>query len=299
MSRPAVLADGVKSMIVRRGVTGGVAKRFIAGEHLHEALQYVKSLKEQNITASLNYLGENFTSAEDTDASVAAYVEAIKAVSAFYPDAVVSVKLTAIGLTSDPALARKNLHRLLEEAAGRGNVFLRIDMEDSRYTAEILKIVWETYKTHSNIGAVVQSYLRRTDRDIEVLLDLGIPVRLVRGSYDESSSVAYKREDEIDAAYRRQMFRLLDSDKYHTISTHDTAMLDAAKLYIRKKSIPKYRFEFESQMGMNPDGQKKLLAEGYRVRVDVPYGEAWLGYLLRCLGDKSVGTGFVLANLLR
>jgi proline dehydrogenase len=95
------------------------------------------------------------------------------------------------------------------------------------------------------------------------------------------------------------MFRLLDSPTYHTISTHDKPMLEAAQLYIRKHNIPKYRFEFESRMGMNPDYQKKLVADGYRVRIDVPYGEAWLGYLLRCLGDKSVGSGFVVANLLR
>ncbi|HEY3332833.1 MAG TPA: proline dehydrogenase family protein [Capsulimonadaceae bacterium] len=303
MSRSAAasLAENptVKSMIIRRGVDGAIPRRFIAGEQRHEALQVVKGIKEDEANASLEYLGENFTTEEDTESSVAEYVEVIKAVSAFYPDTVVSVKLTAIGLATDPKLALTNLNRLMDEACGRGNVFLRVDMEGSENVDSIIKIVREVRSKKANIGGVLAAHLRRTDRDLDQLLGLEMPLRLVRGSYDESPKVAFTRKDEIDAAYRRQMFRLLDSTTFHTIATHDTGMIEAAKLYTKKRNIPQYRFEFELPLGGNPSLQQSLIDDGYRVRVNVPYGEAWFPYLVRSLGESDMSGPALMLGLLK
>lgn len=289
----------IKSMIIRRGVAGVNPRRFIAGEHLHEALQAVKTLGDKASNVSLDYLGENFTTSEDTDAGVAAYVEAIKAVASFYPDSLVSVKLTAIGLATSPQLAYTNFNNLLAEAAGRGDVFLRIDMEGSQYVDDVIKIARQAHSVNSNVGTALASHLRRTDRDLDDVINDGIPIRLVRGAYDEPAKLVYTRKDEIDAAYRRQMFRLLDSPTYHTIANHDPEMVESAKLYTKKRNIEKNSFEFEFPLGGNPKLQQELMAEGYRVRVNIPYGEAWYPYFVRCLGESPVSPMGLILGLFR
>lgn len=302
-SKPYVLqlaeSPSIKSMILRRGVKGPLVRRFVAGELLHEALLTVKALQEKKILSAIDYLGENFISPEETNRAMEQYMETLKALGTFYPDDYLSVKLTAIGLATDPQLAMDNLLTLMKEARGRGSIFVRVDMEGSRYTDDTLQIVKDVHDSYENIGAVLQSYLRRTDKDVEEMIDLGISVRLVKGAYSEPPSIAYSAKEETDRAFRRHMFALLERGVWPSIATHDEKMVRAAKLYCRQKGIDKNRFEFEMLLGIRQDLQVKLAEEGFHVRVYVPYGEAWYAYFSRRLAERPANVYFLLSNLLK
>ena len=303
MSRSTVqsLAESpmIKSMILARGIKGPLVRRFVAGEYLPDALMVIKALEAKKILSAIDFLGENFTHPEETERAMEQYMEAIKAIATFYPTAYVSVKLTAIGLATDKESARSNLVKLLEEGKNRSDVFIRVDMEGSKYTQDTLDIVKEVHGAYDNVGTVIQSYLRRSDKDIEDLIERKISVRLVKGAYAEPPMVAYTIKDDTDRAYRRHMFALLERGTWPSIATHDEKMVKAAQLYCWQKNIPKDRYEFEMLLGIRQELQSKLAADGYIVRVYVPYGEAWYPYFTRRLAERPANVMFFLSNLLR
>ena len=277
---------------------GGFARRFIAGETIDEAIDAVADLPGKGLTLTLDYLGESVASADAAAAAAADYVGIIDTIVASGIERNVSVKLTQLGLDVDRATAVDNLRRILEPADAHG-FFVRIDMENSPYTEATLSIL-ETLRQlgHTSIGTVIQTCLKRSEADIRRLNGLGVRVRLVKGAYKEPRTVAYQQKTEVDAAFVDLMRLLLDEGTYPAIATHDPIMIETAKAYAKSKSYANDRFEFQMLYGIRRDLQTALVAQGYRVRVYVPFGKQWYPYFMRRLGERPANVAFVLRGLI-
>ena len=277
----------------------GFARRFIAGETIEEALDAVAGLPARGLGLTLDYLGESVSSGDAAAAAAAEYVRVIQAMVASGVERNISVKLTQLGLDVDRATAVDNIRRLLE-ASDAHEFFVRIDMEDSRHTDATLRIVdtlWQ--QEHRRIGTVIQSYLKRSEADIRQLNTMGVRIRLVKGAYLEPKTVAFQDKADVDASYVDLMRLLLDEGHDPAIATHDPAMLDATKAHAAAKGYGKDRFEFQMLYGIRRDLQTSLVAEGYRVRVYVPFGKQWYPYFMRRLGERPANIGFILRAVLR
>lgn len=277
---------------------GGFARRFIAGETVDEAIAAVADLPAKGLGLTLDYLGESVASAAAAAAAAADYVGIIGNIVSSGIERNLSLKLTQLGLDVDRATAVDNMRRILEPADG-GGFFVRIDMENSPYTDATLSIL-ETLRQqgHNSIGTVIQSCLKRSEADIRRLNDLGVRVRLAKGAYKEPRPVAYQQKSEVDAAFVDLMHLLMDEGTYPAIATHDPIMIEAAKAYATSKGHANDRFEFQMLFGIRRDLQAALVAEGYRVRVYVPFGKQWYPYFMRRLGERPANVGFVLKGLL-
>jgi proline dehydrogenase len=277
----------------------GFARRFIAGESVEEAVAAVGSLRDRGLMLTMDYLGESVATAEEADAATREYFRILDAIVRSGIERNVSIKLTQLGLDVDRATAVDNLRRILEPATEHG-FFVRIDMENSAYTdvtLQIFETLWQ--QGHRNIGLVLQSALRRSEQDLERLLQLGARVRVVKGAYMEPKTVGYQKKSEVDEAFVRLMKRLLDEGHYPAIATHDPDMIAAAKAYAAERQHSKDRFEFQMLYGVRRDLQAALVGEGYRVRVYVPFGEQWFPYFMRRLGERPANVGFVVKGILR
>jgi proline dehydrogenase len=276
----------------------GFARRFIAGETIDEAVDCVKDLPAKGLKLTLDYLGESVSSAAAASAAAADYVKIINAIVASGIERNISLKLTQLGLDVDKATAVDNMRRILEPADAHG-FFVRIDMENSPYTdatLDILDTLWR--QGHTSIGAVIQSYLKRSADDIRKLNVHGVRVRLVKGAYKEPKAVAYQKKSEVDGAFVELMQGLLDEGTYPAIATHDPVMIDATKAYAKSKGYANDRFESQMLYGIRRDLQTALVKEGYRMRVYVPFGKQWYPYFMRRLGERPANVAFVLRGIL-
>jgi proline dehydrogenase len=275
----------------------GFARRFVAGESIEEAVAAVRPLCERGLGLTLDYLGERVTSFEAAAAAAAEYVRVIEAVVESGIERNLSVKLTQLGLDVDRATAMDNMRRVLEPADRHG-FFVRIDMEGSAHrvaTLDIIETLWQ--QGHRQIGGVVQSCLRQSGEDVGRLNALGVRVRLVKGAYKEPKTIAYHRKADVDASFLDLMRRLLDEGHYPAIATHDPAMIDATKGYAARRGYPADRFEFQMLYGIRRDLQASLVAEGYRMRVYVPFGRQWYPYFMRRLGERPANLWFVIRGV--
>ena len=277
---------------------GGFARRFIAGETVAEAIDAVADLPGKGLGLTLDYLGESVSSAVAAAAAATDYVGIIDQIVASGIERNISLKLTQLGLDVDRATAVDNMRRILEPADAAG-FFVRIDMENSPYTDATISIL-ETLRQqgHTSIGTVIQTCLKRSEGDIRKLNALGVRVRLVKGAYKEPRTVAYQQKSEVDAAFVDLMRLLMDEGTYPAIATHDPIMIETAKAYARSKGYANDRFEFQMLYGIRRDLQSALVAQGYRVRVYVPFGKQWYPYFMRRLGERPANVGFVLRQLL-
>ena len=275
----------------------GFARRFIAGETTAEAIAAAQTLGGRGFSISLDYLGESVASAELAAAAARAYADIITAIVAAGVERNISLKLTQLGLDVDRATAIDNLRRVLDAAQPHG-FFIRIDMENSPYTDATLEIL-ETVRGlgFTAVGTVIQSCLLRSDADVERLNRLGARVRLVKGAYNEPRTVAYHRLEDVNAAYVRLAGRLLDANPYPAFATHDPVMIEAVKAEAAARGIAGDRFEFQMLYGIRRDLQAALLADGYRVRVYVPFGRQWFPYFMRRLGERPANVAFVLRGI--
>ena len=277
----------------------GFARRFIAGESVDEAIDAARTLGAKGFGVSLDYLGESVATLELADAATRDYLAIIAQVVAAGVERNLSLKLTQLGLDIDQATALDNLRRILEPAGAHG-FFVRIDMENSPYTdatLEVIDTLWGLGYHH--VGTVIQSCLTRSPGDVDRLNALGARVRLVKGAYRESKAVAYRTMAEVDAAFIDLARRLLDHNPDPAIATHDPVMIDAVKAHARDRGIALDRFEFQMLYGIRRDLQAALLAEGYRVRVYVPFGKQWFPYFMRRLGERPANVAFVVKGILR
>ena len=276
----------------------GFARRFIAGENVHEAVAAVADLPGKGLHLTLDYLGESVATTAEAAAAAADYITIIDAIVASGVERNISLKLTQLGLDVDKATAVDNMRRILEPADAAG-FFVRIDMENSPYTdstIEILETLWR--QGHTRVGTVIQSYLKRSPGDIAKLNTMGARVRLVKGAYKEPKEVAYQHKSEVDGAFVDLMQTLLDYGTYPAIATHDPVMIEATKAYAKRNGHANDRFEFQMLYGIRRDLQMSLLKEGYRVRVYVPFGKQWYPYFMRRLGERPANVAFVLRGIL-
>ncbi len=303
-SRAVMLAladnDTIKRTLVRNGMSKGIVQRFVAGETLDDALATARRLQERKIGAALDLLGENVATHQEARAATDAYIQVLHSVAETgLPSPYLSIKLTALGLDLNNATATQNLFRILEAARESADAFVRVDMEGSTYTQRTLDIVRAAHREFKNVGTVLQSYLRRTDADLELLVEEGIPVRLVKGAYAEPAAVAFPDKAEVDAAYVRQMKALLRHGEHPAIATHDEAILHEAKRFVRQNGVDNDRYEFQMLLGIRRDLQETLAQEGYHVRAYIPFGASWYPYFMRRLAERPANVGFILRNLLK
>ena len=303
-SRAVLLAlaenQTVKRTLVQNGMSKGMVQRFVAGETLDDALAAARRLQTQKINTALDLLGENVATEAEAKASAEAYIEVLSAMAeADLPSPYISIKLTALGLDLGDEVAAANLKRVLTAAVVHAHAFVRVDMEGSVYTQQTLDLVRAAHKDFGNVGTVLQSYLRRTDEDLAQMNADGISVRLVKGAYAESASVAYPDKADVDAAYVRQMHVLLRQGHHPAIASQDEAILREAKRFVREEHIDNGQFEFQMLLGIRRDLQESLAAEGYAVRAYVPFGVSWYPYFMRRLAERPANIGFILRNLMK
>jgi proline dehydrogenase len=275
------------------------ARRFIAGEAVEEAVETSRRVQAEGLHITLDYLGESVRTAEEADAATRAYVRLLDVIVAAGIERNISLKLTQLGASIDRATCVDNLRRILEPA-GRHGFFVRMDMENSPWTQmtlDIFETLWQ--QEYRNVGVALQAALRRTERDVQRMNELGARVRLVKGAYKEPETVAYKRKADVDAAFLRLARVLLDEGTYPAIATHDPAMIEGTRAYAAGRGIGKDRFEFQMLYGIRRDLQVELSAEGYDVRLYVPFGREWFPYFMRRLGERPANLGFVMRGILR
>jgi proline dehydrogenase len=304
LSRSALLflsrREGLKDVATRLGPLRELAGRFIAGETLEEAVEAVKELNAQGLMASFDHLNEAVRSEAETRDEVREYRRLLARIDAVGVRANVSLKLTQCGLLMDKALALKNARVVVAEAAERGS-FVRVDMEQSAVTQATLDTVRALHAEfgEARVGAVLQSYLRRTEKDARALCAQRVRIRLCKGAYLEGPEVAFPDKRDVDAHFVRVMRVLLDSGVYHGIATHDERMIDATLDYAAKQRLPRGAFEFQMLYGIRRDLQVRLARAGFPVRIYVPYGRHWYPYFMRRLAERPANLWFVVKNLVK
>jgi proline dehydrogenase len=293
-------STALKSLASRYGMRGGrgFARRFIAGETVGEAIDAARAIQADGLTVTLDLLGEGVASIAEADTATRAYLAVIDAIAASGVERNISLKLTQLGLTVDRATSVDNLRRILD-AAKAHDFFVRIDMENSPFTAvtlDVFETMWQ--QGYRNVGVVLQSYLPRSDADAARMNALGARVRLVKGAYNEPRDVAYATKEEVDAAFVRIMRLLLAGGRFPAIATHDPAMIGATTAFAAERGVDPSRFEFQMLYGIRRDLQKSLRQQGYGVRVYVPFGREWFPYFMRRLGERPANIGFVIRGVL-
>lgn len=292
-------SSAARRLITGTPLTRGLSRRFVAGETVDELVDAVRAANAEGLTATANYLGESVKSEEAARAAADRYVEVLERIRRDGLDANVSLKFTQMGQNISDTFLRANLGRVLEQAQA-GGIFVRFDMESSDYTDRTLsafRTLWS--EGVRDIGVVLQSYLRRTQADVERMVDLGARVRLCKGAYAEPERLAYQDREEVRASFVRAMEVLLSRGHYPGIATHDDAMIRATVEYAKREGIGADRFEFQMLHGVRRDLQQQLVAQGWRVRVYIPFGEAWYPYLMRRLAERPANVVFLAGSVLK
>ncbi len=276
------------------------AGRFVAGESLDDFVPIVRRLGAEGFTVASAILGEGVQSADETQNVVREYRELLARIAAERLPANVALKLTHLGLAIGEALAAANLRVLADSAEALQNT-IRIDMEESAYVDATLRIYRKLREEgRDNVGMVLQAYLYRTPADLDSLLDLRPNLRLVKGAYLEPASVAYPRKADVDRAYLDLIDKALATCGYTAIATHDEAAIRHAIATTSRLGLPKRGcFEFQMLYGVRPALQRRLVAEGFTVRIAAPYGKSWYPYFMRRLAERPANVGFIVRSMLR
>lgn len=281
-----------------------VSRRFVAGMTVEEAIAVATQLNGEGIDVSLDSLGESVLQVSQAEESAAIYHRLLDEIAARKLRANVSVKLTQMGMDigghgAGPDLAERILGRLVEHAAA-ADTFVRIDMEGSDYTEATIAM---TERLHAQwpgrVGTVLQAYLFRTEQDAERLVAQGIRIRLCKGAYKEPATIAFPEKADVDANYVKLMKRLATCGVYCGLATHDEAIIDAMRRFVAETSLDKSAFEFQMLYGIRRDLQRKLVAEGYRMRVYVPFGTEWYPYFMRRLAERPANVLFLAKNFFK
>jgi proline dehydrogenase len=290
-------------LATRVPVTRPMVRRFICGETLEEALPSIRRLRDEGLATTVDVLGESVTAEADARAAAARYLAVLDALAANDLDRNVSLKPTQMGLGISPDLARETIGSIVAKAVDLG-AFIRIDMEDHTTTDATLAL-WRDVRPAgwedggADVGLVIQSALRRSDADIEAIIEAGGRVRLCKGAYKEPSGDAYQDKAEVDAAYERQMLRLMRAGRYPALATHDVRLIKRAIEVAKAEGIARDSFEFQMLYGIRRDIQEQLAGAGWRVRTYVPFGGQWYPYFMRRLAERPANVSFLLRNMWR
>jgi proline dehydrogenase len=277
-----------------------LASRFVAGETIDDAITALHDLNVSNLSASLDLLGESVLHAEEAQRACRTYLDLLERIQAAKANANVSVKLTQMGLDIDEQLCLGNMRAIIGKAKQYGS-FVRIDMEQSSYTAKTIALFKDIlYPEFGNfVGVVLQSYLRRTAADVSTMITLGARVRLCKGAYKEPQDVAFPDKRDVDANFIDCMEQLMERGHYPGIATHDIRIIDHAMAFAKQRHIPSERFEFQMLYGVRRDLQYRLRRDGYNMRVYVPFGSHWYPYLMRRLAERPANIAFITTNILK
>lgn len=293
----------LRRMAERSAIGQRLSSRFVAGTQVEDALRVTQTVNRAGLSVSVDNLGENVTNVEEARASAQLYHQMLDEIGARKLEANVSLKLTHMGLDVDEKLARDLVTGLVAKAAAMNPPnFVRVDMEGSPYTQRTLDFVHELHcrPAHAGaVGAVIQSYMRRAESDIEKLLAERIRIRLCKGAYKEPEEIAFQKKSEVDANYVRLMKILMKSGVYHGLATHDEKIIQQAKVFAKQEQISPDAFEFQMLYGIRRDLQRRLVREGWRMRVYVPFGTEWYPYFMRRLAERPANAFFLARNLFR
>lgn len=274
-----------------------LAKRFVAGETIESAIRAVRELNAAGMTATLDFLGEDVFDREAAAKTKDSYLDMLDAIRLSGVDTNVSVKMTAMGLLIDEDFALENLSQILEHAMRNSDPFVRVDMEGSSVTEKTLALVDRAYEKYQNVGPVLQAYLKRTPYDVQHAIERKQRVRICKGAYNEPPEIAFKDMPQIRKAYLELAQRLLTDGHYPGIATHDREIVDSVKAFTAQNEIPNDRFEFQMLYGCRPQLQRELVAQGYRMRVYVPFGTHWAGYFYRRVMERRENAIFALSSM--
>jgi proline dehydrogenase len=285
------------------GLARSVSSRFIAGKTLDDALEVCRRIRTEGITATLDYLGENVHSLDEAAACRNMYIRAVHALHRAGLEPNVSLKLTQFGVDFSLEACEANVSALVEAAAAVGG-FVRIDMEGSAYTDRTLDLVRRVHRQHRACGTVIQAYLRRSPQDLTSLIQAGIRVRLCKGAYLEPSEIAFPKKEDVDRQYIDMAQQMLTATQsrtgyYPALATHDERIIGLIESFASSNGIARDNFEFQMLYGIRRDLQERLVKDGYRMRLYVPFGEAWFPYFMRRLAERPANLLFLVRNLLR
>jgi|SRR5450755_3129821 proline dehydrogenase len=273
-----------------------LAKRFVPGESVESAIAAVRALNAYKLSASLDFLGEDVFNEADAAHTTETYLRMIDAIAQTGVDANISVKLSAMGQSIDENLAFANLKRIIERARP-SNMFIRLDMEGSSTIDSTYRIFERAKAEYEQLGPVVQGYLKRAATDVERLVQTHVRVRLCKGAYGEPPDTAIQEMPMIRRNYMQLAQQLLAYGNYPGIATHDDNLIDAVRAYVERKNIPADRFEYQMLYGIRPEKQRAIVADGYRMRVYIPFGTHWAGYFYRRLAERKENVYFVVRSL--
>jgi proline dehydrogenase len=293
----------LRSVAERSSIGQKISSRFVAGTQVEDALRATQTVNKSGPSVSIDNLGENVTNADEARASAQLYHQLLDDIAVQKLNANISLKLTHMGLDVDEKLARDLVTGLVAKAAAMNpRNFVRVDMEGSPYTQRTLDFVHELHRSPGNqgcVGAVIQSYMRRSESDVENLLAEGIRIRLCKGAYKEPPEIAFQQKSEVDASYVKLMKILMKSKVYHGLATHDENIINQAKAFATSQRISRDAFEFQMLYGIRRDLQQSLVRDGWRMRVYIPFGTEWYPYLMRRLAERPANVLFIAKNLLR
>lgn len=275
-----------------------VARRFVAGETLEDALEVTRTLTAKGMHVALDLLGENVSRKDAADEATRDYLKMLQRIHDSGLKCYVSLKLTQLGLDQGVDIAVKNLSTILEAAQQHG-MFVRIDMEGSKYTESTLEVFRQAREKFANVGTVIQAYLMRSEADIQQINRLGGRVRLCKGAYSEPPSIAYQSRSDVTNNMKKLMYEVMQNGDYPAIASHDEEVIQETLKYVREHGISPDKFEFQMLYGIRSQRQFELREQGYNVRVYVPFGSDWYPYFMRRLAERPANLVFFLTALFR
>jgi len=285
------------SILVPKPVVGYFAKRYIAGDKLEDAIRVISELNNEGFMCTVNILGENIKKIESAVNYLQRYKEILNQLTEKKLDSNISIKMTQMGMGLDDEVCLKQMDEIIQLSKQENN-FVRIDMEESIYTSKTLEIHSKLAKKHNNVGIVIQAYLRRSESDVSELIKIEAGVRLCKGIYVEPREIAFKDRENIRQNYTRLLKMLLKGGRYVGIATHDERLVYEAYDIINEMGLGKEEYEFQMIYGVNKEMGKRILADGHRLRIYVPYGEEWLAYSIRRLKENPDIAGHIIKNIL-
>jgi proline dehydrogenase len=293
----------LRSFAERSSLGRRVSGRFVAGTEIADAVRATQAINRARMSVTIDNLGENVTNPDEARHSAQLYKQILDAIAANHLSANISLKLTHMGLDIDEKLARDIVSGLVAKAAAMNPPgFVRVDMEGSPYTQRTLDFVHELHRMPGNadsVGTVIQAYLKRSESDIEKLLSERIRIRLCKGAYKEPPEIAFPAKSDVDANYVKLMKILMKSGIYHGLATHDENIIHQAQAFATGEKLSRDSFEFQMLYGIRRDLQRRLVREGWRLRIYIPFGTEWYPYFMRRLGERPANVLFIARNLLR
>ena len=275
-----------------------LARRFVAGENLEDAIFAARKLNKEDISVTIDFLGEHTKSKKEALENLQNYIKLIKTLRILKLNSNVSIKLTSLGIDINKKFCYSNLNKLIK-LSKKYNMPLTIDMESSIYTSTTLKFYKKLHKKYKSLEIALQANLKRSKKDIDILIKTKSNIRLVKGAYKENPKIAYKNKEDVNKSYTELLKKLVKSKCFISIATHDENIINFSKSLINKYKIKKNKYEFQMLYGIRRDIQKKLADQNYPIRVYVPYGKKWLPYFYRRLRERKENILFIVKNLMR